>query len=214
MIHNESDHPTNQSRNEILGRVAGGFSIRESSANCTECGQDLDHGKHVTMFFTWICPSIYHRWARKAMFCRACYPRDLSADVLEGLTRANNEVLVTGALRDKGHWGTYREDGETVKRWTRQDGKWAEFAPTRIEALDTEPGMSGRVTDVGPNQFMYKPETHGSTVPVPAAALAALVSNTTLEDDAATEWDPASANPVRWATALLHNHSGYRADGD
>lgn len=204
MIYREEDHPVNQSRSEILGRTSGGFSISEKQATCDECGTDIDHGDDMGIYSVWKSHSIHHTWNRISFFCRECKPRSLDADALDEYTSYHNEVLVTGTLRSKGYWGTYvNDDGESEKRWTYQDGKWAEFAATRVEDLKTDPESGATVTEVGPTQFSYYPGTYGGTIPVPATVLSELVANTTLDDDSSTNWDAASTNPVRWAKCLL-----------
>lgn len=209
MIFREADHPVNQSKSEILGRTSGGFSISEKQATCNECGADIDHGDDVTTYAVWKSHSIHHSWDRRAFFCRKCKPRNLDNEVLDEYTSYHNEVLVTGTLRDKGYWATYSDgDGGTEKRWEYQRDKWAEFAATRVEDLKATPESKATVTEVGPTQFTYLPEADGGTIPVPAAVLSELVANTTLEDDASTQWDAAKDNPVRWARALLDEYNG------
>lgn len=207
MIHRESDHPANQSNSEILGRVSGGFSLAESSCVCNGCREDIDHGDTVVVLHSLRCPSIYHRWAREAVFCRRCAPNSLDADALEDYKTRPTAVLVRGTLRDKGYWATYTDDeGERYEEWTYQDNRYAEFAGTRVVDRRINEDFSPNVTKIGPRQYNYKPSEHGETVAVPSTILAALVDAADIEDEASRR-RAASENPLRWARYLLADHT-------
>lgn len=201
MIRTPDAHPINQSNNEVLGHVAGGFSLSESQCECGDCGADLEHGDAVTGFFAYGQFSITHRWNRRALFCRECNIRELDDEALEGYRRSTYEVLVRGTLRDKGYMGTYA-DG---KRWTYQDGKWADFAALDIKDRkgQDQPNGALNVTEIGPRHFTYIPSRDGATVPVPAGVLRALVEEADTGDNPPSKYKPADDNTARMAEALL-----------
>lgn len=208
MIRDESKHPTNQSNAEVIGQVSGGFSLSERQCTCGECGDDLEHGDTVTVFAVITCPSIYHRWSRRAYFCRECSPSELDEEVLSEYRRSTFEVLVKGTLRDKGYWGTYSDgDGGWEKRWTYQDKKWAEFAGTQIKDRRGSDDSGITVTDVGPNQFGYNPAEHGKTIPVPAGVLEELIEHSDLEYEP-EGWARSSDHPLKYARDLVARHGG------
>lgn len=204
MIRTEADHASNQSDAEVLGRCTGGFALSEDACSCAECDTDLDHGDPVTAWFVWTVSSIHHGWSRKRLFCVECAPSDLDGLAEMGYGPRRVGALVKGTLRDRGYYGHYADgDGGWEKEWTHQDGKWAEFAATRLLDRRDNDEVSPTVTDVGDRQFNYSPVAHGGAVAVPATVLARLIETSTLEDTADTSYRAANDNPIRWATALL-----------
>lgn len=209
MLKTEDRHPYNQSNNEVLGRVSGGFPLSEDRCECAGCGADLDHGDSVTAYCRVTCPSIHHRWDRPALFCRRCAPSDLDDGRLDEHRRSGNEALVTGTLRDKGYWGHVMRDGERVEEWRYQDNRYAEFAGTRVEDRRRSAGLSPTITDVGGHQYHYSPAEDGPVVPVPAQPLAEVLADATEADTDAAFVRP-NGDPVRWLRHLLRVH----AEGD
>ncbi len=204
MIHTEADHPVNYTNDRILGAVSGGFALSEKQCTCSGCGEDIDHGDSVRVHAVFRSFSIYHKWERKEMFCRECKPTSLDSDLLAD--SYSNEALVVGTLRDKGYWGTFSDgEGGTEERWTYQDNHYADFAATRVTDRNADPNVGYRVTEIGPRQATYTPESDGKTVPIPETVLEALIESSTIEDDS-NRHSKARVNPVRWAKGIMSYH--------
>lgn len=201
VIRTEADHPFNHSDDEVLGKVSGGFSLSKQQCTCSVCGAGLEHGDTVTVYCRVTCPSIHHRWTRTAYYCIDCEPNDLGDVPSDARVSGGNEALVTGTLRSKGYRPWDADKDSDKLRY--QDGKWAEFAATRLEDRNLSPTASATVTDVGGNQYSYNPDAHGPTVPVPASVLSRLAETSTISSTSDATFKRASDNPVMWATQLL-----------
>lgn len=205
MIHDESYHPVNQSDNEIIGAVSGGFSFPIERCHCDACDGHLDWGKDAVAFAQWSVFSIFHKWNRKALFCRDCRPSSLDDEMLDEYGRVENEAIVDGCIRDRGFWAHYVRDGEAVREWTRQDGKEAGFAGVRLLDIRRDGSFAVTVTDVGARQYTYSPDDDGPTVAVPARVLEQLVEHSAL-DDAHGRFDASNESPEAWGRDLIYRH--------